>query len=196
MHQKTLVRNLFIWSVGLAVLVGCSQPETGPSYAELVVTYNAELEALDRLEAKRAKLVAEYTAAMKPPAGDTLSHLQGLLDSARELQEGGVNLDTTDPNALLDELAEQGGAAEDIANQLVDGLLGGQSADAEAAPESTAESTEKPTVESDASSKTDLEALKAKYESELAALDKEIAEQKTRVERARAARDEAEAKQR
>ncbi|MCA9218430.1 MAG: hypothetical protein KDB27_35415, partial [Planctomycetales bacterium] len=47
---------------GGSFAVGCQrQPvDTGPSYADLVVTFNAELAALDRLEAKREKLVSDF----------------------------------------------------------------------------------------------------------------------------------------
>ena len=163
-------------------VVGCNQSvvDPGPSYADLVVTYNAELEALDRLEAKREKLVKEYAIASVPNASvDTFSQLEGLLKSANDLKDG-TNLDTTsDPNALLDNLTERSGQAQELAGQLLGELLGNE-------PDAT---KPEPTPEEAAA----VAARKAAFEAELANLDTEITKQKDRVERARQARDVAEA---
>ena len=186
MQRQVIQFDSLVGTVLLLAIIGCGQPpvDTGPSYAELVVTYNAELEALDRLESKREKLTAEYAAALNPPASDdALSQLEGLLQSARGLQTD-VDPTTADPNALLDQLAGRTESAEDIAGQLVDGLLGGQSNEFGA---------EGSVVEPSAEQAKVLDELKAKYEPQIAALDKEIAEQRLRVDRARAARDAAEA---
>ncbi len=110
-------------------VVGCNQSvvDPGPSYSELLVTYNAELEALDRLEVKREKLIKEYAVASTPNASvDTLSQLEGLLKSVNDLKDG-TNLDTTsDPNALLDNLTERSGEAQELASQLLGELMGGE----------------------------------------------------------------------
>jgi len=163
---------------------GCSHRavvDPVPSYADLVVTYNAELETLDRLEAKREKLIEEYAALTSNTSGDLLSRLDGLLQSASDLKEG-ANLDaSSDPNALLDNLTERSGQAEEIAGQLLDGLLGGKA---------TVTEPEEPTPEAAAA----VAERKAAFERELANLDLEITKQKGRVERARQARDAVEAK--
>ena len=46
---------------GFLCLFGCGGPtaERGPSYAELVTIYNAELQSLDRLERKREELISK-----------------------------------------------------------------------------------------------------------------------------------------
>jgi hypothetical protein len=163
-------------------VVGCSKPvvDEGPSYAELVVTYNAELEALDRLEAKREKLIEQFAAATAPTASaDTLTALEGLLKTASDLKDS-TNPDTSDPNELLENAAARTEGAEEIAGQLLEGLLGGESdaAEPEPTPEQAAAAAER----------------KAAFEAELAKLDTEISKQQQRVERARQARDAAEAK--
>lgn len=61
-------------------MVGCQgEVDSGPSYSDLVVTHNAELEQLDRREAKREKLIEEFAATTAPDASvDTLAQLEGL----------------------------------------------------------------------------------------------------------------------
>jgi len=170
----------------LTILIGCAQEavETGPSYADLVVTYNAELATLDRLEGKREKLVADYAAATKPPeppAPQLGGGLEDLLKAASGLASESGEIDpTADPNELLDQLADRSGSAQDIASKLLEGLAG-EDGDPAAAAE-PAEAPE-PTPEEIAK--------KSEFEASLAELDKEIAEQKTRVQKARDARDAA-----
>ena len=170
-------------------MLGCHQPvaETGPSYADLVVTYNAELAALDRLESRREKVAAEFAAAMQPSADESgaLSQLEGILDAAKELQsDSKIDPSTVDPNALLDQLTERNSEATDLAGELLKGLAGDDQPDGGDARVSS---------ESDVDQKADLAAIRAKFEPQLAELDEEIAAQKVRVERAKAARDTAEA---
>ena len=175
----------------LTILMGCAQEavETGPSYADLVVTYNAELANLDRLEAKREKLVAEFAAATKPPEPKVGGGLEDLLKAASALTSETGELDTTaDPNDLLDQLADRSGSAQDIATKLLEGLAGdggeGGEGDEAAGPESVEPvAPVEPTPEETA--------MKSKFEASLAELDKEIADQKTRVAKAREARDAA-----
>lgn len=164
-------------------LGGCQQEPaaSGPSYADLVVTYNAEIEALDRLETKRDTLIREYAQATAPnQSAEAIARLEGLLKSARDLKDGDASSTTSDPNELLDQLNERNAGAQDIANQALNELLGGGATDAQNAPtpspEDAAASAEK----------------KVAFEASLASLDAEIAQQKQRVERARQARDAAE----
>lgn len=174
------------WRIGWPAIVlcismcGCMQSdvESGPSYAELLVIYNAELESLDRLETKRDELVKEYAAATAPTF-DPLKDIEGLLKSAKELKDS-TNLDTkSDPNEVLDELAADSEEAQEIAGQLLEGLLAGESkASPQPTPEEAVAITEQKTA----------------FDAKLAALDEEISKQKERVERARQARDVAEAK--
>ena len=113
---------------------------------------------------------------------DTLSQLDGLLRSANDLRNSAEVDTTSDPNALLDDLTSSNGEARKIAGQLLDGLLGGELDTTDPEPEPNAEAAV--AVAED----------KAAFEAKLANLDAEITKQKERVERARKARDAAEAK--
>lgn len=177
--------------VVFAAICGCSNTsvDSGPSYSELVITYNAEMEALDRLETKREKLVSEFGNAIKAvePAktdGGGASLAPGeLLKKAREkLAEGDVDL-SADPSELLDQLSERSGDAGEIADQLL-GLIGEKPAEKEA-------EVSEPTEEELAA----IAAVKEKFEPQIAELDKEIQAQTARVKRARDARNAAEATQ-
>ena len=175
------IGRCFLVLAAASLLMGCEEAVApGPSYAELVVTYNAELETLERLEAKHEKLAAELVSATKVKSGKSIPDLEGLLESAKELKEGAKEL-PSDPEALLDHITEGGGEAHELAGQLLDGLLGGgqgQAEKVEATPEEIAAAAER----------------KAKLETELAKLDEELAKQRERVERARDARDVADSK--
>ncbi len=124
-----------------------------PSYADLVVTYNAEVETLDRLEEKRTAAIAEY-----------FSQAQGkAIESAvQSIKSGSTKSIPTDPNQALDQAV----AAAELQTQLLGSL--GQPSDSADYPEE----------------------LKAKLKD----LDSEIASQKERVDRAKAARDAAQTK--
>lgn len=193
----TPVQKLMKFSVALLIAItGCSQTppaETGPSYADLVVTYNAELASLDRLESRREKIAAEYAVAIKPPSEGlgSLGQLEGLVEAAKQLQsEGGIDPNTVDPNALLDQLAERGNNAGDLAGQLLEGLTGEKSAGNQSAAEAEEDAGDESATDEQAAA---LDEIRAKFEPQLAELDKEIDEQKKRVDRAKAARDAAEA---
>jgi hypothetical protein len=172
MSMRTIV---FFCAGGFAALtLGCAAK--GPSYAELVTIYNTELEVLERLERKKATLVAEYEAATKSKRAEAMESLQGVLDSAQQALKDSPISDVVDPNELLDQVAGQQGAARD----LTDGLLGaitGEKSDEELTPEE----------------KAARETMKREFETKLAAVDAEIADQQQRVDKARAARDAAEA---
>lgn len=157
--------------------LGCAPAETGPSYADLVVIYNAEVEALDRLEAKREKLILARAAAVRESKG-ALPNLQGLLDEVTQLKEQTLD---ADPNAVIDDLANRSGRAEELAGQLLEGLLQGTRTEAE----------EDDPADAEPSSDDQAEV----FARELDTLNNEIEEQRARVERARKARDAAESSQ-
>ena len=146
------VALLSVFAVSVFVcLIGCSEPapeESGPSYADLVTVYNAELQSLDRLERKREELMAKHEAALKP---------------------------STDPNELLDRAVEHAEKAQDLTSRLLESVS--------SAAEPTEEEIQKRAE------------LTEQFERELAAIDEQIVEQKARVDRAREARDAAEATQ-
>ena len=168
---------------GIAALQGCrpTKVDPQPSYADLVVIYTAELEALDRLEAKRKELIQDYAAlsASQAPA-DAVATLEGLLDSAKSLKDDAATNASTDPNAQLDELVDRHEEARGVAQQLLDNVRTGQSSATAPEPEEVAAVAER----------------KAAFEAALEKLDAEIAKQTERVERARQARDAAEARSR
>jgi hypothetical protein len=159
-------------------LFGCSEPtpeESGSSYAELLTVYNAELQALDRLERKREELIAKHKAALGPSMDNAAKALDALLSSTRE---AGKQLDlkgATDPNDLLDRAVEHAEKAQAATT----GLL-----------ESVSSATE-PTEEEAAQ----LAEQNEQFERDLAEIDRQIAAQMARVDRARQARDAAEAAQ-
>jgi len=154
--------------------VGCAP--AGPSYAELVTIYNTELEVLERFERQREELVAKYEAATQPQSTDTLEALQGVLESAtKALSDSAATVDLADPEALLEKVSGEQGAAKELAGELR-GAVTGQPVEKEL----TAEEAQQ------------RDNLKQEFEEKLAKLDAEIAAQKERVDKARAARDSAE----
>jgi hypothetical protein len=140
------------------------------------VTYNAELEALDRLEAKRDTLIRQYAEATAPnQSAEAMDRLESLLKSASDLKDREASSTTSDPNELLDQLTERNADAQDIANQALNELLGGSPTDGQDAP-----------TPADAAAAAE---RKAAFERSLASLDAEITAQQQRVDRAREARD-------
>ena len=135
------------------------------SYADLVVTYNAEVETLDKLEAKRKELIAEHTRVAQQRA------IREAVESVGSGSQGNIS---SDPNEALDQAV----AAAELQSQLQKGLLN---------------SLEQPSQSHDATSTAEKE-FPAELKAQLAEVDAEIAKQKQRVERARAARDAAESK--
>ena len=182
MRMKLNVSAAALSCVGLGLLwiaAGCGSPApvapTGPSYAELVSIYGDEMAALDRLESKRADLVEKHEEQLQPSVEDATAALGALLGAATETGSQ-LNLDNTgDPNDLLDRAIAHAEATQGIAEK----ALAAASSAAEPSEEEAAKHAE----------------LTEKFEAELAALDVEIAEQKARVDRARQARDAAEAAQ-
>ena len=155
--------------------IGCGPVEKRPSYADLVVIYNAELAALDRLERKKADLIVDFEKQLAPKVDDALQALSDVLSTAAAANRDGTAFDATDPNDMLDQAIENAAKMQQATSQLLE-VAAGQ-ASGETAEQATAESLYS-------------EELKA----QLAALDEEIAEQQARVDRARLARNAAEAK--
>lgn len=153
---------------------GCSGSIANPqpSYAELAVTYNAELETLERLERKRAELIADYERQMAPDADQAIRALTDVLNSAGEAGRLAAADTAGDPNAALDQAISSAENTQDVTSQLLESALQTTRTDA---PQTVTYPPE--------------------LQKQLDALDQEIEEQRARVERARAARDAAEAKQ-
>jgi len=152
---------------------GCSGSIANPqpSYAELAVTYNAELETLQRLEEKRTKLIAEYERQSAPDPDEAIRALTDVLNSAGDPGRlAGVET-AGDPHADLDQAIASAERTHDVTSQILDSAL--QTTRTEAA---------------------ETAAYPEELQRQLDDLDKEIAAQKARVERARAAKDAAEAK--
>ena len=168
------------WATVTLIAAGCGgevqQEEAGPSYADLVVTYNAELAALDRLEQKKETLLQKIEAVGLPTSEDALKLLDKMLTSGLPSSDDEAANAAADPHATLDRLVERAQDAQDTQNAVRDllGSIGEQPANT---PEQTAEN----------------EQIKNDLSRELEALEKEIATQRQRVERARQARDAAEA---
>ena len=157
--------------LGLTLSIsGCETSQPGPSYADLVVIYNSEVEALDRLESKRETLLEKIETVTHPPAPDnTADVLKGILESAEDLNQKRDAELSADPNVLLDQALENADQAKSLAAQVLE--------------EATRPSEQEATVDNE-----ELTSLQA----ELGQLDQAIAEQKDRVERARKNRDAAE----
>ncbi len=173
--RNVTLRSVFTISVLLG-LTGCSEPtaeDNGHSYVDLVTIYNAELQTLDRLERKREELKAKHETALGPSTIDATKALETILSSANEAGKQLDLNDVTDPNELLDRTVAHAEKTKDLTAELL---------------ESVSSATEP--SEKDLQNKTK---LTEQFEHKLAAIEKEIAEQKVRVDRARAERDAAEA---
>ena len=151
---------------------GCGNQPTAPptpSYADLLVIYNAELEALDRLESHRDKLLARYHALKEPPKTVAARDmLKGLLDQAGEAKRQNEDALPADADALLDRALENANQVEAIASQVLDAATA-------------------PTPEVSAAKQQQLDQIQG----ELERLAQQISGQKKRVDRARDARDAA-----
>ena len=73
--------------------VGCGPTEINvikkSSYADLVVTYNGEVQTLDTLEGKRKNLIAEYTSQVQAEA--LKSAVSSLESAAKQIVPGNPN---------------------------------------------------------------------------------------------------------
>ena len=150
-------------TIGLLV-IGCQQQDSGPTYAELVVIYKTELESLDRLEKKKESLISKYEAELNPKI-EPIDAIGDMLKSARELGGEIDREDLADPSRLLDKVAENSEAAQDLVGDAMARLTKDESLESPEEKQRKAKLTEQ-------------------FEKELAALDKEIEAQQARVERA------------
>lgn len=96
-----------------------------PSYADLVVTYNAEVETLDKLDEKRKTLIADYASQAQRKAMET---------AVKSIQSGDANRVPDNPNQALDQAV----AAAEMQSQLQSGLMDGLGLSTDSA-ESTAD---------------------------------------------------------
>jgi hypothetical protein len=160
--------------VVMLMVFGCAPAEKKPSYADLVVIYNAEAETLERLERKRANMVMEYEASLRPSEGEALEALAGVLGGLGEAAADSPKMDATDPNELLDQAVANAESRSAQTDALIEAATQGMG-----------------------NSPADRAALEAMYsddfKAKLGELDADIAKQRERVEKARAARDAAEA---
>ena len=152
---------------------GCGSSESQPSYADLVVVYNAELETLDRLERKRAELVATYEQQFRPDAEDALAAITGALSAAGEANRQIGAESAADPHDALDQAIESAMNVQQATSQVLEAATEQAGAEGGSTGSLAAHYSEE-------------------FKLQLASLDKEIDEQKARVERARQARDAAE----
>ena len=164
----TSMRSVSLLGLILASSLGCEPPEINitkrASYADLVVTYNAEVQTLDNLEGKRKALLTEYASQAQAEA------LQSALSSLGAATSNGI---PTNPNDALDNAVKAAESQSKVQSSLREKL--GKS----------------PTNSSDP---VDISTLPPALKQKLEELDAEIAKQKERVERSRIARDEAESK--
>jgi hypothetical protein len=160
----------------MALVFGCAEQaqekDAGASYADLVVIHSAEQASLDRLERKRGELIAKYEARLRPSTDKALETLSGMLKTDALSNAPSDPNEALDPNAMLDRAVEDAERAQNVAGQLLDSLASDAVEDEEIAKK-----------------------LQEEHEVQLAAIDKEIEEQRERVRRARQARDAAEAAQ-
>lgn len=175
--------RLFVLVAAIPLMcVGCTTSndtpeEEGPSYKDLVVIYNAELETLDRLEQKREKLIEAYEAAHRPDAQDALNSIAEAVRSAGELRQssGDKKEIPADPEAALDQAVAGAEQAQQVAAKLFQSMT-------------------QPSDKAKGSAAQEPVPYSEEFKQQLAELDAEIEAQKARVERARQARDAAENK--
>ncbi len=145
------------------IAVGCGPTEITftkkSSYADLVVIYNAEVQALESLQGKLKSLKAEY---LEKAQAEALKSMMSSLESA------GKQTIPSNPNDALDRAISAAEAQADLLKKL-----------------DTASGSKSPTANSE---------YPEEWKRKLADLDAEIAAQQERVNRAREARDAAEAK--
>lgn len=86
---------LFVIAISM-LLVGCSKKPSGPSYAEAVATYQAEVALLDSLQAKVDALIAKHgaaRAAIKEKYAKMLSDGQSMIDNIELTGRGASSLE-------------------------------------------------------------------------------------------------------
>ena len=162
-----------LFLVAVLPIAACAPIEKKPSYADLVVIYNAEAETLERLERKRDDMVAKYEQTLSPTGEEALEALSGLIGGINNAAGNAPNLEATDPNERLDQAIATAENMNDQAEALI-----------EAVKQSQSQPADRATIEAMYSDE---------FKAKLAELDAEIDAQRERVEKARAARDAAEA---
>ncbi|MEO8268685.1 MAG: hypothetical protein ABI557_03130 [Aureliella sp.] len=114
MRSSYLVAVLL--SAVLITCAGCGPTDITftkkPSYADLVVTYNAEVETLDNLEGKRKSLIADYVRQAQGKA---------MKAAVNSIKTGDAERIPGNPNQALDQAI----AAAEMQAQLQSGLLEG-----------------------------------------------------------------------
>ncbi|OHB80338.1 MAG: hypothetical protein A2W31_15310 [Planctomycetes bacterium RBG_16_64_10] len=162
-------------AVGLGLvalaLTSCSTPKpAGPSYAEALAIYNQEVLALDRLREQQDQL----KLALVEPEPSNLQVAEQLLGSTAEMQKEliGVLQDVGDPGGTLKE-----GETDQKQKDLI-GAVTRQFDEAKQKEQQEAAAWQQ---------------KKLQIEAQIADLDKAIAAQQQRVDRAKADRDAAEA---
>lgn len=174
---------VLLTAASLLSAIGCGPrggEASGPSYADLVVLYNAEMETLDRLQKKRADLIEEYQRQHQPDADQAVQALVGVLNSAAPGNSEAENGEPLDPNAALDRAVESAEKAQQASSQLLETAI-------QASRTADGEDGGRDSVHPEGVYPKELQR-------QLETLDAEIEKQKARVERARQARDAAEPK--
>lgn len=172
--MRCCIHHALLAATTFSLVGGCGGggANNQPSYADLVVTYNAELETLDRLERQRSELIAEYQRQLQPNMEDAAQAIADMLNSAVDQDPQGAGGPLT-PDQELDRAVASAERTGQATSELLEAALQStQDADAELTPEQAA--------------------IKDEFEQKLADLDEQIEAQKARAERARAARDAAE----
>jgi len=176
--------HLVVPAVAIVLLnIGCGRDrdvaDDEPSYADLVVIYNAEMEGLDRLENKKNELIATHEKQLQPSGDDAVKALTDVLSAANEAYRGSDSDEALDPQAALDRAAEKVEKAQEVASQLLESLT--QPVETQPAENGGVQDT----VETDPRIED--------FNRQLEAIEEEIKKQQARVDRAREARDAAEA---
>lgn len=168
-------RNRIAWAIvcGLCGAIGCGGQEAakkeGPTYEELVTTLNQELGILEKLETKRKEMIAQYETEKRPDVNERIGAIGDLIGSIGDAGKKEAASPPADPNAALDQAVGDAERTAELTSKLLKSISEGEGEQAKIV-------------------------YSKEFQKELDALDAEIEAQKGRVERARQARDAAEAK--
>jgi hypothetical protein len=181
--------HLVVPAVAIVLLnIGCGRDrdvaDDEPSYADLVVIYNAEMEGLDRLENKKNELIATHEKQLQPSGDDAVKALTDVLSAANEAYRGSDSDEALDPQAALDQAAEKVEKAQEVASQLLESLT---------QPVETQPVETQPAENGGVQDTVETDPRIEDFNRQLEAIEGEIKKQQARVDRAREARDAAEA---